>query len=209
MNASDSLASLERRAYRSTFNDGIYDLAFGWIFLVLAWIPVLEAVGFIRLYAYLFLLVPLPLLWLGKRHITTPRLGAVEFGTRRRVRRRSLMLMLGAVVVLMLPVVLMMLPTLRGQAHYTTWFAVAMIVAPVVLIAVYAFDYPRLLIYVALLGFAVVEANFLGGLLGSPLHTLISFGLPGAAILIYGVVLLVRFVQRYPRSMPAENHVSS
>ena len=58
MMANDSLNSIERRAYRSTFSDGVYDIAFGAVFILLALIPVLESIGISRYYGYLLFILP-------------------------------------------------------------------------------------------------------------------------------------------------------
>ena len=107
----ESLKQIERRAYRSTFEDGIYDILFGMGFLILAWIPVLESVGIPRLYGYLLGLIPVLCSWLGKRYITIPRLGAVEFGSKRRGKKLLLVVISAAVFFLILPVLMMVAAT--------------------------------------------------------------------------------------------------
>ncbi len=96
MKTTDSLKEIERRAYRSTFEDGIYDIQFGLLFLIVACIPILEIVGISRLFGYSLLIIsPILLPWLGKRYITIPRMGAVEFGPKRKSKMR-LLLAIGA-----------------------------------------------------------------------------------------------------------------
>jgi hypothetical protein len=41
---------------------------------------------------------------------------------------------------------------------------------------------------------------------GQPMDCLISFGVPGLAILIYGLALLSQFMKKYPLPTPEANH---
>lgn len=196
MKPADSLKEIERRAYRSTFADGLYDIPFGLVFLILAWIPVLEAAGISRFYGYGLFVFPILIPWLGKRYITSPRLGAVEFGSKRKARSRFLFWTGAVVVVLTLPLVLMIIA--RGFPGGFTWMTIAVFVAPLAAIGVFMMDYPRLYVYAALLLAGVVQAEFLLEYVGAPLNTLVSFGVPGLAIVAYGITLLVGFIKKYP-----------
>jgi len=204
MNAPNSLKELERRAYRSTFEDGIYDILFGLLFLIFAIIPILEAAGVSRFIGYSLLIIPAALPWLGKRLITIPRMGAVEFGPKRKSRRRLILIITGIVIFLMLPLMISIVS--NGLSGSMSWMLIALFALPVFIIAVYAMDFPRLWIYAALLLAVPVESEFLLRHVGSPLNTSISFGLPGIVILIIGLGLLFRFIQKYPKMTPEANH---
>jgi hypothetical protein len=203
MNQQESLSEIERKAYRSTFDDGLLEITVGLMALLLAWIPVFDSIGIPRVVGYLFLVIPMAIPLVGKRVITNPRLGIVEFRSKRKSRRLGKLLLLAVVVNFMLPVVLLVV--VRGQYGGPTWPIVALIAAPLVAIAAYSLDYPRAFIYVAVMAFAVAEAEFLLPLVGSPLNSLLSFGLIGAALLLAGLALLTRFVHKYPKP-PAEAH---
>ncbi|MBU1319982.1 MAG: hypothetical protein KKG33_05955 [candidate division Zixibacteria bacterium] len=204
MNTPYSLKELERRAYRSTFEDGIYDILFGLLFLIFAAIPILEAAGLSRFIGYSLLIIPPALPLLGKRLITIPRMGAVEFGPRRKSRRRLILIITGIVIFLMLPI--MISTVSNGLSGSMGWMVIALLALPVFIIAVYAMDFPRLWIYAALLLAGPVESEFLLRYIGSPLNTSISFGLPGVVVLIVGLSLLFSFIQKYPKVAPEANH---
>ena len=192
-----SLKELERRAYRSTFEDGVYDLAFGIIFLIMALLPVFEKLGLSRYIGYSLLVIPMVLPWIGKRCITIPRMGEVKFGPQRTKKKRFVWIICGIVLLLTLPLIIMM--TAKSPLGSFDWKLLVIFVIPLFVLAVYSTDFPRLYIYAALLIFAVVEAEFLLSLVGSPLNTVLSFGLPGLVISVFGVVLLVKFIWAYPR----------
>lgn len=197
MKTDDSLKKLERRAYRSTFNDGIYDIQFGLLFMVFAWIPVLEALGISRFYTYPLLLFPLIVPPIGKRMVTIPRMGSVEFGQKRK-SRKTISLIIGAfILVLTLPLIIMIYKdSISGQLG---WTLVAAFAAPILVVAVYSMDFPRLYIYAALLIAGVVESEMLRSYVGAPYDAVISFGLPGFIILMIGIVMLYRFLRDYPK----------
>ncbi len=209
MKRPDSLKEIERRAYRSTFDDGIYDIAFGFAFLILAWITSLDSIGVPRFYGYMmFAILPLIAIF-GKRYISTPRLGSVEFGMRRRSKKKFLAVICIAVLFLQMP--LLMMTFANGTFGFlgeglSVPVAASMIVAPLLIVAAYFIDYPRMYIYAAILFFSVPHAEFMIDFVGHPLECLISFGKPGLTILIYGVVLLSRFMKKYPLPTPEVNH---
>jgi hypothetical protein len=204
MEKTESLKEVERRAYRSTFEDGIYDIQFGLLFLILAWIAILETIGISRFIGYSLLLIPIALPWPCKRYITIPRMGSVQFGPKRKSRRRLILVIAGLVIVLTLPLMIMF--AADGGMGSMSWLMISALAFPVFVIAVYSMDFPRLYIYAALLVFGVVSSEFLVGYVGAPFNTIISFGLSGLIIFIVGLSLLVGFIRKYPKPTPEVNH---
>jgi len=196
-----SLKEIERRAYRSTFQDGIYDIQFGFLFLVFALISVFEAIGVSCFIGYALLAIPLIIPWLGKRYITIPRMGEVEFGQTRKKRKRIIFIIGAVVLFLTLPLFLSSGAITSGVLG---WKLVAIFVVPFFVLAVYTTDFPRLYLYAALLIASVVEAEFLLSLVGSPLNAIYSFGLPGIVITLIGMSLLIKFIKTYPRTEAAD-----
>jgi hypothetical protein len=193
-----SLKDIERHAYRSTFADGIYDILFGVIFLVFTVLAFLDSGGETPLPAYALLLIPLIIPWLGKRYITIPRLGAVEFGERRKTTRVIAWIAGAVILFLMLPLIIMMLAEQASGIAGLKLFAI--VVAPLFVLAVYTTAFPRLYIYTGLLFAALVEAEFLLPYTGTPLNVLISFGMPGIVITGFGIALLIKFMQTHPHT---------
>jgi len=209
MKPTDSLKQIERRAYRSTFEDGIYDIVFGIGFLYLGWIRVLRIFDIPRNYEYLPLLILPVILWLGKRFVTIPRLGAVEFGSKRKARRLLFLVACAGFFFLTLP--LLYMPQFQNfgvdpSANVGLPMAVGLVAGPLVIALAYFLDCPRMYIYAALLFFALPHSGFLHRVVGSPLNTLITMGLPGFVILIYGLTLLFNFMKKYPRPAAEVNH---
>jgi hypothetical protein len=204
-----SIKEIEKRAYRATFDDGIYDILFGAAFLILAWISALSALGLPKLYGY-GLVVILPLIpLLGKKYISTPRLGAVEFGPRRTSKKRFVLVLCVAILFLQMPLLMK-----TGAVGFFAGMGenlkipvmAAMVIAPLLVLAAYFIDYPRMYIYAAVLFVSIPHAAVVYDFVGEPVNSLISFGLPGLAILAYGLVLLNQFTKKYPLPKPEANH---
>ena len=210
MTTADSLKEIERRAYRSTFDDGIYDTGFGLLFVILAWIPVLTTIGIPPSLGYLIGILLIPACVLAKRFITIPRLGAVEFGPKRKTKRKLLAILSLAIVFLVFPLPIMMgsrgFPGGMG-GNLAVPAAVGTIVALLIALAGYFLDYLRLYIYAAILVVTYPHAELLNDYIGAPLDSLVSLGVPGVIILIYGLSLLSRFVKKYPKPTVEVPHV--
>ena len=204
MMTSISLKEVERRAYRSTFEDGLYDMPFGLVFLIIGWLPVLETLGVSRYLGYLLFLLPVLLPPIAKRYVTIPRLGSVEFGSKRKQRSKYFLLAGGVVLFLTLPLLIMMIA--RDGLAVESWMAITLFAAPLVVLAVLSIDFPRMYLYAAVLAAAIVQSEFLLPIVGTPLNAILSFGLPGAAIFLFGLSLLMKFVTRYPKQTAAESH---
>ena len=202
MKTKNSLRKIEKQAYRSTFEDGIYDIIIGMLFLILALIPALEYFEIPGSYAYILGLIPLLTLWLGKRNITIPRLGLVKFGEKRKSKRKLLLIISAVVLFLMLPVLMITLAKgfpIKLQGNPAISPIVLMTIAPFLVIAAYFLDYLRMFIYVLVLFGVVLNADFMLRYVGDPLNSVISFGFAGVVILFYGISLLAKFLKKYPK----------
>ncbi len=201
MQTSDRLKAVEKRAYRSTFEDGIYDIVLGIMLLVFSVIPVMEMLGLNRFYAYpLFIVLPLVSL-VGKKYITVPRLGAVEFGPKRKTRARLLGWIFAAALFLMAPVVIMVFAggmQEGARTASTLWILAGSAALPLLTMAAFFMDFPRMYIYLAVVSGAVVEVEFVSPVIGKIPGCIVAFGLPGLVITIYGILLFSRFVKKYP-----------
>jgi len=193
-----SLKDVERQAYRSTFKDGFYDIQFGVLFLVIALISVLETINISRFVGYTLFVIPLIIPWLGKKYITIPRMGAVEFGKARKMKKQVALIIGAIVIFLTLPILLLIVN--QNLSGVLGWKILVIFAMPLFVIAVYTTDFLRIYIYAGLLIAAVAESEFLLDLLGTPFNAIFSFGLPGLIISVIGINLLIKFVQNYPRN---------
>lgn len=204
------LKELERKAFRSTFQDGLLDMFVGVVVLAFAVIPLLESLGDFWSGA-VFLPVYL-LAWAGfragKKGITLPRMGAIQPGAARKAKLGRLMAVIALAVGVLAATGLLVIALQQAGAALANWLFPGLLG----LLAFAGFgvgatllDLPRLYGYGVLVGLAAPAGELLyrHGLAahhGWP----ISFGIAGSAIVIAGAVMLVRFVRAFPVVREAE-----
>lgn len=186
---------LERKIYRSLWEDGLLDLfvSVGLVLIGFTWLSDVAWMGGI----VPVLLIPF---WpLAKRSISAPRAGSFTPSRHRHAweQRRLMALALAGVVTLGLGIVVYFYLTVRGSSG-TNWLTVVIPGLPGVLVAIgmggvgVAFGLHRFLAYAVALAATGVLAAL--GLFGPGW----AFVLGGAAVLIWGGVVLGRFVSTHP-----------
>ncbi len=216
MSASVDLKDIERKAWRSFFHDGLWDMFLGLLLLNMglgvaltstdlsvSWILVLELV---------FVSVVLLGFWAGKKFITTPRIGLVKFGPQRQARVKNLR------AVLFMSALLGAVVFVIGLGTSQNWLpeAVAAIPIPAYVwtvqcivvfgLGAYFLDVPRFYAYGVLYAIPFPLAIALVDIAG-PAAFGFAFGVPAGIMVLIGAVLFVRFLRNYPalpEGVPAE-----
>jgi len=206
------LKELEKKAYRSFFKDGIWDVYLGLLLLAMGGAPALLAIGATMVWAaaagLLLSSLGVAFFFAGKKYLTVPRLGAVQFGPARTLRRKktSLVLACSALVgiALLALTATRSLPSL-GLAGVPT---VAIIFAANCLIVfslgAYYLDFDRLYVYGLLYAVAFPLAVVLTEHWGAAAGFLVAYALSAVPMIVVGVSLFVRFLREYP--VPAQPH---
>ncbi len=208
------LKAIEKRAFRATHQDGLWDIYIGGVVIsmsVLAYSESNEAFPIIRFGLFLLGLGASYLVFRGgKKYITTPRLGQVNFGPQRQRRKRTLVIILGGIVLLQL-LILVGTVWLWANPDWTSSLGIggadpdlerllvatvgALFVGPSMVVIAYFNDFTR--------------GYYIAFILSLAVFALIWFGQPayliaaGLVIMIPGVVLFARFLRQYPLP-PAE-----
>ena len=185
--AATGLAGLERRAWLSYHEDGLLDLAVGFL-LIFAFAG--SVADRYRYVAYVLLLLVGPLLALAKRVVTVPRLGAVQFGRERMARKRHLVLAIAAMVAgtAGLSLVLGWDTWLRTHPAFTAVLLSALVSLAFAAIA-YWLDLTRMYAVGLLFGAAFGMTELL--------DTSIPLLVAGSLVAANGAVRLRRFVRTY------------
>jgi len=210
------LKDIERKAFRSTYQDGLWDVYLGLIVVCMSIFIYRPADGYSSMniiLAVLAMAFARSLFWAGKKYITLPRMGQVRFGGARRRRKATLAIFLAALVALQTAVVgltaLAWIDPATG-AWVNSFFATrgAMDLAVAVLGALFAgtgmllmayfSDFPRGY-YIALL---MSLAVFLMVFANQPVFPIILGGL----IILPGLALFVRFLRAYPLPREEPTH---
>jgi hypothetical protein len=200
-----NLKQIERKAFQSTYQDGVWDIFMGLIVAGMAMFVHRAESGYSAVNLVCFVLtftVAQGFYWGVKRYVTLPRMGQVRFGSIRRQKKRTLAIVLGLVVFIQVLVVGVTVlgwlnpvfgETLFGDVSFEH-LAVAAIgslfVGPSMLFVAYMNDFLRGYYIAILLALAV----FLMIYFNQPIYTLIIAGL----IILPGLVLLIRFLRLYP-----------
>ena len=111
MSAQLNLKEIERKAFRSTYQDGLLDI---WISSVMGSMALVMLIVVRDDFPWLYLGLAVLgvcagqlIFWVGKKFVTLPRMGQVKFGEIRRKRSKTLALILAVVVLIQVGIVLL------------------------------------------------------------------------------------------------------
>jgi hypothetical protein len=199
-----SLKEAERKAFQSTFQDGLNDVLWGLTILSLAAAAILRESVEVPL-NYLpvvgVFVIIYPLFFAAKKWVVVPRMGLVKFAPRRmkklsRVRWFMIVLVVITFVVFLIPFVNPGAPATVEGPYWLVDAAFGLGVVVLFSILAYSLEQPRLYLYGVLLGlslpFDVVVEETTGW--DFPLG-LIPVGL---VMLVIGIVSFTRFLRDHP-----------
>lgn len=202
-----NLNEIEKKAYRSTFQDGIWDIFLGSLLLILAVGALLSNIG-VPEGRNMIILVVLQVLVLlafiaGKKCITVPRMGFVKFGPKRKRKiRKSRIILLGSVVagaVVFVAAALVIRSYPAGRPKLLLLLPAAWVANAIIVFSLLAYylDCTRLYAYGVLFALPVPVDMVVKEFAGVNLSP-IAFAIPATVMLVIGTVLLVRFLRDYP-----------
>jgi hypothetical protein len=198
-----NLKELERKAWTSYFQDGLWDIYLGFLLLTMGMGPVLPSLDTSVIWTLAMLLTFSVLAWLafwaGKKFITTPRMGLVKFGPRRKARLKKTR------AVLFLSVLLGVIMFVLRAMWNIEWAAIPIpayvwaVQAVVVFgLGAYFLDVSRFYAYGMLYALPVPVGIVLLQNTGFPGLMFLPFGISGGIMVLIGVVLFIRFLREYP-----------
>jgi hypothetical protein len=208
MNTPIDLKEIERKAFRSTYQDGLWDIYYGLIVIAMSIFVYRPPEGYsprnIILMVVLFAL-GYGLFWSGKKFITLPRMGKVTFGAIRKKKRSAMMIILGIFIIFQLVLLAAtafgwfdpkasqllnkFLP--NGDGGLLIVSLIGSLILGISMIVIFYFtDFPRGY-YIALM---MSLAVFLMIFLNQPIYPILI----GVLIILPGLVLFTRFLKRYP-----------
>jgi len=183
------LEEIERKAWMSYFEDGLWDIflglfVFGWGLMMLTDIAWLAGAWFVVFYTTILGL---------KKRITYPRMGYVKFG-RKQTRLTAKFILLGVILMLLGLLVFWLFNTGSRPQWLSEYFLLLFggMIAIVVSLIGYWIKVSRLFMYAVL----IFAASALNQWCNIPL----KFGLivAGSLIMLLGVAVLIRFLRTYP-----------
>jgi hypothetical protein len=199
------LKQIEIKAYRSTYQDGLWDINMGVIVLGMAVFLHRPESGYSSanfLWLLMAFVIGQIIFQTGKRYITLPRMGQARFGPIRQQKKKTLAIILGIVVLIQVSVVVV---TAMGSwypvigtrlfgdvsiEHIAVAALASLFVGPPMLFISYMNDFLRGY-YIAVM---MAQAVFLMIYVDQFVYPLIIGGL----IIVPGLVLFIRFIRKYP-----------
>jgi len=191
------LKELEKKAYKTTLQDGLIDVEIGILFVGMGinaffsdFVPrIVNILGFI----IVGIIAVMPV-FIGKKYIAQPRVGLIKFGPKRKAKKKKILIfslintiILVIVVILTLNSVLQQIP-LRGVSLLLV-LGLLFATLPLSIMA-YFLQFPRLFVYAILIGFGLTLAELL--------ELSLAVFLIGIIILIVGLTCLFKFIRKYP-----------
>jgi len=203
MHSPVSLKSAERKAFQSTFADGLWDVFIGIFALEFAIAPLLsKSLGdfwssavFLPVFGVVYLAI-----WLVRKYVVKPRIGTFSFGRMRRqkLRRFSLIMLIANIVMFVLGIIVAL------NFRRLPGFGIASLLGLFLLVAfsaaAYVLDYTRLYIYGLMLFAAAPVGEWLYTNHGASHHGYpIVFGFSAGVMILTGLVLFIRLLKSNPR----------
>jgi hypothetical protein len=198
------LKVLERKAWRSAFQDGLWDIYLGLIlvaFAVSAWLDKQPIKDDLQMGIYIGVMVfGMVVLYVGKRFITIPRMGTVKFGASRQKRRKVVQLVL--FISLLVGLLLWWLSASalgRDGGMPTKWMFPAFWVLNTLFVfgaGAYFLNYERLYVIGFFYALSLPLDVFVKQVTKIDMDVYIFLG-AGLIVVVMGVVYLLRFLRDY------------
>ncbi|MFH1941868.1 MAG: hypothetical protein ABIL68_07160 [bacterium] len=197
------LKALEKKAFRSTFEDGLWDIFIGLIFLQFAVAPLLNGLGlgdfwssFIFLPVYLIVMV---LLWMAKKRIILPRIGFFKASTERKTKMKRMNIILFIIMMIGFIVGVVIFITNIRPVHWIFPGVFTTIVFLNFGMGGYYLDVQRFYAYGLLNGLAIPVGEILYRKAGASHHGFpIVFGMTSGIMIVTGILLFMRFMRSHP-----------
>jgi hypothetical protein len=198
------LKEIERKAFRSTYQDGLWDMYIGLIVVCMSIFVYHPADGYSAMNIILLLLTfsaAYGLFWAGKKYITLPRMGQVRFGSVRKQKRRNLAIILGIFVLIQVGLVGL---TAFGWANPILGLKLIGYINEHVMVAAIGSLMVGTSMIVSAYFSDFLRGYYIAGMMSLAVFLMICFNQPiypimiGGLIVFPGLVIFVRFLKKYP-----------
>lgn len=197
-----SLKEAERKVFRATYNDGLWDIFLGCFFSMFAIAPFLSpslgdfwsSAVFIPFLGLVYLVISLL-----RKYVVTPRVGLVKFGQARKTKLLKftvLMLVVNIIAFILGSIAALSFGRIPGQM-YTFIFGLILLIG--FSIAAYFLDFNRLYIYGLLLGLSPLVGEWLWTQGYAAHHGFpLTFGIVTGIMILVGLVVFLRLLRDNP-----------
>ena len=197
-----SLKEADRKVFRTTFQDGLWDVLIGCTLLqfpiALFLSPSLgdfwSSAVFLPFWGLVF-----GVIWLLRKYVVTPRIGVVKFGLVRKTRilKFNVVLLITLTVSLILGLLASLSRASMPGMVYSAVFGLMTLMG--FSIAAYFLDFPRLYAYGILIALAPLAGEWLYVNMNVPHHGFqVTFGFIAVTCILIGLGMFFRFLRAYP-----------
>ena len=205
MSQNVDLKALEKKAWRSVFQDGLWDIFLGLLLMAFglsAWLDMLALGEGMRMGIYIGAEVfAMLVLFVGKRFITNPRMGRVNFGAERQKRRNIVRLLLFISVLVGLVMWFLASSRISGEGSILSgkWFFPSIWVLNMLMVfglGAYFLEYERLYV-IGFLYAMVIPLNEVIKNTARVSTAMYLFLVAGLIVVVMGIFYLLRFMRDY------------
>lgn len=199
------LVELEKKAYTSMFQDGLFDIFIGLI--VIGWITNSFGIFFDTLVVlsilFSYYIVVCILFILLKKFISVPRMGKAKFGPIRKLNAKRFFIF--SIINTSILVILLVLPyTGLFQGISLQGFFFPLIVSTVFIwlpfsLIAFFIKFNRMYIYAIIGGLAFFISDVLREYISYFLSSIFVFGISGGMIFLIGLRVFLKFLKKYPK----------
>jgi len=199
------LKKIEKKTWRSYFEDGILEIYMGSLYMGVgiasSFIDV-APFSFFHLLGYLIVICGLIFFIGGKKFITYPRVGKIKFGRKRKVRKLTTLFILSINFVILLIIYIVNLIAPPGQSLFPAWFNSLIVgflftTIPISLVA-YFLDFPRFYIIAVQFGITFFLIELFSLFVSEPFNLILVFAINGSIMIGMGSYFLIKFLKKYP-----------
>jgi hypothetical protein len=212
MGKNTDLVAIEKRSWSSMFQDGLWEIIIGLTAFSMALGLTLDELGtsdIIRIaITYPILFSGAPILYLGKRYLTTPRIGIAKFARRRESR---MLVMFG----IMLAALLTTLGIWMGISYFqidSSWFGsltISILIFALFCSIAYYFDVNRFYLIAGFMAIGEPAVTLLRSYTDLTYVGIIAWGIPALLILGMGFIVMGLFLKKYPHPLIEKDEVAS
>ncbi len=200
------LKELERKAFKSTFQDGLWDIFLGLLLLAMAafaWLSDTNLPPWTQWLLFITMeVLAIVVLWVGKKYITVPRMGRVKLGPAGQARQKKTRWLLAVSVITgaLLFIVSIVIGTSQpdwlqpGLIFPAVWVANMLIVFGLI---AYFCRFNRLYV-IGFLYAICLPLDIALKKMAEVYFPTLALGAPAVIILTIGIVVFIRFLREYP-----------
>jgi hypothetical protein len=200
------LKDLEKKAWRTMFDDGIFDIYIG--ILIISFGPSISFYDYLPfpiniLIGPIIIGLGLAFFILSKKYLIQPRIGFVKFGRKRKVRKVKTVIMISINVILLIVIFLFnfsgIFQELRIPSFLYILFAELLFLTLPLCLVAYFLQYNRLYFIAILMGVSFSIADAASALVPIPFNFFVTYLVIGGLVVIMGLFFLIRFLKKFPK----------